>query len=228
MKSSRIASWRHLAFSILGILACSGAPDAGAAQTKKTAAQTASTSTQAKSGKSAPAKQGTSGSKSGAKTKTGNPKATAGSKAATKSSGGGSGSAKACYKTTVQKGRKQRVKVPCGPAPEPVLNQSPINEKALQQSGEPLPNSPVKARSAPIRAYAVDGATFYQNGRKFRIEGLGDQAGMSNEREANKLQQILDSGLVTTEPIGNDESGAMRAVVKVDGRDISELMRMRP
>jgi len=213
MKPSRIVRWRHLAFGILGALMCVSAPTVAAAQAKKTATHTTAASEKSKSSKSASTK------KSPASTKK-----APGDKTTAKSAGG----AKACYKTTVSKGRKQRVKVPCGPAPEPVLSQSPINEKALQQSGEPLPNSPVKARSAPIRAYAVDGLTFYQNGRKFRIEGMDDQAGLSNEREAHKLQQILDSGTVTMEPIGNDDSGAMRAVVKVDGRDVSELMRMRP
>jgi hypothetical protein len=125
------------------------------------------------------------------------------------------------------KGRKGRRA--CVPA-ESVLSKSPINAKALEESGKPLDGSPVKARSAPIRAYAVDGATFFLGGRKYQVEGLGadTEAELAYEHAAQRLQGILDSGLVTTEALGLDENGVMRAVVRVDGRNVADLLRARP
>ena len=168
-----------------------------------------------------PAAKKTSG-KSSSKTSSG--KSAKSSKTSSKS-----GKKKACYETVTKKGKKHKVKVACEAA-EPMLSKSPINSKALEQSGQPLDNAPVKARSAPIRAYAVDGTTFFHNGRKFRIEGLDPDTGaeLTHASAAQRLQQILDSGTVTTEALGPDDSGAMRAIVRVDGRDVAELMKQKP
>lgn len=149
---------------------------------------------------------------------------------ATASKSTGTPKAKTCHATVTHKGKKKRVARPCAEPAEPVLSNSPLHEKALQESGTPLEGSPVKARSAPIRAYAVDGSTFYHNGRLYRIDGLGtgSSAGLTNEHAAQKLQQILDSGKITLEPSGSDDTGAMRALVRIDGRDVVERLKLTP
>lgn len=177
-------------------------------------------------------KGATASQKSSAKAKkpsSAKPKSSAakrGSGAARSASAGG----RTCYETVKRKGKSVRVKTPCPSASSPVLTRSPIHERALQESGTPLDGSPVKARSAPIRAYAVDGGTFFHNGRKYKVDGLGDAAGagLTHDHAAHRLQQILDSGHVSLEPIGADDTGAMRALVKVDGRNVAELLRAKP
>ncbi|MCL2658594.1 MAG: hypothetical protein FWD62_14510 [Betaproteobacteria bacterium] len=131
----------------------------------------------------------------------------------------------ACHPHKGRKGKRS-----CAPPAERALSNSPINAKALEESGKPLDGAPVKARSVPIRAYAVDGATFFLGGRKYRIEGLGadTDAELMHDHAAQRLQGILDSGLVTTEALGLDENGVMRAVVRVNGRDVADLLRARP
>jgi endonuclease YncB( thermonuclease family) len=42
-----------------------------------------------------------------------------------------------------------------------------------------------------------------------------------------KLQQLLDSGRVSIEPIGTEGSDVTVARVRIDGRDLSELAGMR-
>ncbi len=186
----------------------------------------ATTTPKQKSASSATQSQAASGGRSTNKSAKKAPAKTGGSHASSSKSA----KPRACYDTVVRKGKKQRVRVACGEPAEPVLSKSPINAKSLEQSGQPLDNSPVKARSAPIRAYAVDGTTFFHNGRKFRIEGLDLESGaeLTHEHAAQRLQKILDSGAVTTEAIGPDDSGAMRAIVRVGGRDVAELMKQRP
>ncbi len=214
---SKIRVLRRLLISSLLVAVCVGIAPLAQATTKHkshAAAQTGAKKSSAKaksSGKPASKKSGATKSTA----KHGAPKAA---------------QAKSCYETVVKKGKKHKVKVACPPASEPMLSKSPINAKALEQSGQPQDNAPVKARSAPIRAYAVDGVTFFHNGRKFRIEGLdaGSGAELTHEHAAQRLQQILDSGAVTTESLGPDDSGAMRAVVRVDGRNVADLMKQRP
>jgi hypothetical protein len=205
---------RRLAVSsLLAALVAGVSPLASATTTKHKSHTSAEAKPAAKKTSSKSSGKSTSG-KSGSKSSKGSSK---------------SGKGKACYETVTKKGKKHKVKVACEAA-EPVLSKSPINSKALEQSGQPLDNSPVKARSAPIRAYAVDGTTFFHNGRKFRIEGLDPDTGveLTHANAAQRLQQILDSGTVTTEALGPDDSGAMRAIVRVDGRDVAELMKQRP
>lgn len=140
---------------------------------------------------------------------------------------------KYCYAKVRRHGRLVRVRKPCGES-EQVLTNSPLQERALDEStktaGDKAPGDAVvsgKGRTSVIRAYAVDGTTFFHNGRKIHIEGLSqdDNAGLTHELATQKLQRLLDSGAVSVDPIAADETGAMRAFVKIDGRNVADLMK---
>jgi endonuclease YncB( thermonuclease family) len=76
------------------------------------------------------------------------------------------------------------------------------------------------------RAYAMDGATFYQSGRKIRVQGLDARdPGMSSEHATQRLQRALDAGSVTVEPVEVDGSGHTVAVVRVNGRNVADAVR---
>ncbi|WP_232417839.1 thermonuclease family protein [Methyloversatilis thermotolerans] len=77
------------------------------------------------------------------------------------------------------------------------------------------------------RHYAVDGTTFYADGVRVRAAGIDslEMAGASGIAK-QRLQQLLDSGRVSIEPLGN-EGGDTVARVKIDGRDLSELVSGR-
>lgn len=78
------------------------------------------------------------------------------------------------------------------------------------------------------RHYAVDGSTFYADGVRVRAAGLdsldmNSASGMAKQR----LQQLLDSGRVSIEPLGSDGGDVTVARVRVDGRELSELIGVR-
>ncbi len=79
------------------------------------------------------------------------------------------------------------------------------------------------------RHYAVDGSTFYADGVRVRaaagLEGI-EMAGASGMAK-QRLQQLLDSGRVSIEPLGMDGGDVTLARVRVDGRDVSELASTR-
>ncbi|MBN9696104.1 MAG: hypothetical protein J0L85_09935, partial [Zoogloea sp.] len=76
------------------------------------------------------------------------------------------------------------------------------------------------------RAYAMDGATFYQGGRKIRVQGLDiREPGMTSEHATQRLQRALDSGSLSVEPVEVDGSGHTVAVVRVNGRNVAETVR---
>lgn len=93
----------------------------------------------------------------------------------------------------------------------------------------PLAAVPVfRPPKAPAqRHYAVDGTTFYADGVRVRAAGIDslEMAGASGIAK-QRLQQLLDSGRVSIEPLGN-EGGDTVARVKIDGRDLSELVSGR-
>ncbi|WP_374399855.1 hypothetical protein [Niveibacterium sp.] len=222
MSSNRTPRFR-IAASLMGvaILCAAGLPNVAGASTSKSHTKKPTTSTSAKpsskkssTGKSASAKSGAGKTAAG--------KSTAKSASAAKP--------KVCYETVKRKGKSVKVKKPCGEPAETVVTKSPINARSLENSGTPLDGSPVKARSAPIRAYAVDGSTFFHNGRKIVVEGLGPEAsaGLTHEHSAQRLQRLLDGGTVSIDPVSADENGALRARVRVDGRDVADLMRAQP
>ncbi len=104
-------------------------------------------------------------------------------------------------------------------AAEPRSLTSPIPENALTRTA-PATNEPVKARTVPDRAYAVDGQTFFYQGRKYRVAGLkgNDNSDMAKQR----LQRSLESGTLNVSPLRTDESGVATATVRVNGRDIAD------
>lgn len=84
--------------------------------------------------------------------------------------------------------------------------------------------APARAtKSVPMRAYARDGASFYQNGQLIRIQGLTD-APAGGEHAKQRLQQWLDAGQVSVLPVGEAGGDEVLAVVRVNGRDLAEAM----
>lgn len=116
--------------------------------------------------------------------------------------------------------KNQRV---CSKA-DPVL-QSPISSNALSQGIAPAAaETQLKARTAPDRAYAVDGSTFFHQGRKFRVQGLPDE-GAGNELARQRLQNALDGGNLDVNPQTIDEAGVTTAVVRSGTRNLADVLR---
>ncbi len=119
---------------------------------------------------------------------------------------------------------------PAAPAPVPVERAVAPAMPAVM----PPPLAPAAVPAQPqtrsgrgvARAYAMDGATFYQSGRKIRVQGLDARdPGMSSEHATQRLQRALDAGSVTVEPVEVDGSGHTVAVVRVNGRNVAEAVR---
>lgn len=100
---------------------------------------------------------------------------------------------------------------------------------ASSTSNGPLavPTLPFRlSHGAPARAYARDGITFYQNGKKYRIRGLDvSDASIETEHAKQRLQKALDGGVVSVDGIDTDRSGNVLADVKVNGRDVKEILQ---
>lgn len=130
-------------------------------------------------------------------------------------------SSAACKVIKSRSGKTRRV---CGAsaAAEPVL-QSPISGNVLDASAPSDKVPEVKARSAPEHAYAVDGRTFFYLGRKYRIAGLkgADGSDMAKQR----LQQTLENGNLSIDPVNSDEAGVVTATVRINGQDIADQLR---
>jgi len=78
------------------------------------------------------------------------------------------------------------------------------------------------------RHYAVDGSTFYADGVRVRAAGLEAlETTTASSIGKQKLQQLLDSGRVSIEPLDMDDGDVTLARVKIDGKDLSELAAMR-
>jgi len=72
----------------------------------------------------------------------------------------------------------------------------------------------------------MDGATFYQSGRKYRVQGLDARdPGMSSEHATQRLQRALDAGNLVVEPVEVDGSGHTVAVVRVNGRNVADTVK---
>lgn len=119
------------------------------------------------------------------------------------------------------KGGKTRRLCKAAPA-DPVLN-SPIQGNALNKPA-PVDKGPeVKARSAPDRAYAVDGEIFFFQGRKYRVAGL-EGAGNSDMAK-QRLQKALESGNLAIDSLSTDDAGVSTATVRINGRNLAESLR---
>ena len=109
------------------------------------------------------------------------------------------------------------------PRPEPV-------RPAVPTAGDAAPLAAAAPATRPSRgvsrAYAMDGATFYQNGRKFRVQGLDvNEPGMTSEHATQRLQRALDSGNLTVDAVESDGAGHTVAVVRVNGRNVADTVR---
>jgi hypothetical protein len=118
--------------------------------------------------------------------------------------------------------RRQHCPAVAAAPAEPVL-QSPIDENALNKVPVPDKNGEIKARTAPDRAYAVDGETFFYLGRKYRVAGLNGAG--SNDMAKQRLQKALDSGSLTIEQTNTDDAGVATANVSINGHDVMDQLR---
>ncbi|MDB5814846.1 MAG: hypothetical protein JWN23_1963 [Rhodocyclales bacterium] len=83
----------------------------------------------------------------------------------------------------------------------------------------------LKARTIPDRAYAVDGYTFFHQGRKYRVVGINEElVPAGSDLAKQRLQLALDSGAISVEPEAVDENGTMRAVVRVGGKNLADVL----
>lgn len=104
---------------------------------------------------------------------------------------------------------------------------SPIGAGALespQTGGKPE----LKARTIPDRAYAVDGYTFFHQGRKYRILGINEElVPAGSDLAKQRLQMALDSGQITVEPEAIDDNGTTRALVRVGGKNLADVLNAK-
>lgn len=112
----------------------------------------------------------------------------------------------------------QMAAVPPPPPREPVLLPVAIDED---------PAGPRPGKVVPIRAYARDGSSFYQNGQVIRVQGL-KEGGAGGEHAKQRLQQLLDAGQVTVLPVGDAAGAEMVAEVRVNGRDVAQTLAASP
>lgn len=103
----------------------------------------------------------------------------------------------------------------------------------VQDSNKPLTGGAVdtqngkelKARTIPDRAYAVDGYTFFHQGRKYRVLGIDEtRIPAGSDLAKQRLQLALDSGTITVEPETVEDNGTTRAVVKISGKNLAEVL----
>ncbi len=105
---------------------------------------------------------------------------------------------------------------------------SPIGAGELNAASIPLKQPELKARTIPDRAYAVDGYTFFHQGRKYRVIGINEEVvPAGSDLAKQRLQLALDSGPITVEPEAADDNGVMRAVVKVGGKNLADVLNER-
>ncbi len=115
------------------------------------------------------------------------------------------------------------------PAPAPQAP-APAPAPAVSAPAQPPLAAPAAVIQRPARgaarAYAMDGATFYQGGRKIRVQGLDvREPGMTSEHATQRLQRALDGGSLSVEPVETDASGHLIAVVRVNGRNVADTVR---
>ena len=118
--------------------------------------------------------------------------------------------------------------VPAPVAPQPAQRLAPAPAAVpVPVPSQVQPAAPVQRQARGVaRAYAMDGASFYQSGRKFRVQGLDARdPGMSSEHATQRLQRALDGGNLTVEPVEVDGTGHTIAVVRVNGRNVADTVR---
>lgn len=82
-------------------------------------------------------------------------------------------------------------------------------------------------RTVSGRVRTVDGDTFVTDGRRVRVRGV-DTWELSQPKgfaARQRLDQLLNSGSVTVDPRALDKYGRTVAIVRVNGQDVSSIMR---
>lgn len=102
---------------------------------------------------------------------------------------------------------------------------SPIESNALSTPSGEVRSAEVRARTVPDRAYAVDGETFFFQGRKFRV-ATTPAGEVGSVMATQRLQKALDSGTLQVEPVGVDAQGVATAAVRINGRTLESLLAL--
>lgn len=126
------------------------------------------------------------------------------------------GATKAACKPGRKKGGKRGCARHYAPPPPPMVQG--------EGAATPVRTDAVTPRNIPSRAYAADGQSFYLNGEKIRVRGAPSAGPEGSELAKQRLQKALDSGEVTLAEKSLDEGGNATAVVRVNGRDIADLL----
>jgi hypothetical protein len=155
-----------------------------------------------------------------AKSKTGS------KKSATKSGGETVQTVKTCRSVHVKTAKGYRTTHKCS-VTEGALH-SPIDANAINAQSTPGKQPELKARTIPDRAYAVDGYTFFHQGRKYRVIGIDEAlVPAGSDLAKQRLQLALDGGAISVEPEAVDENGTMRALVRVGGKNLADILNAR-
>lgn len=88
----------------------------------------------------------------------------------------------------------------------------------------PVRADPVVPKNVPTRAYAADPQSFYLNGQRIRVRGAPFIAPEGSELGKQRLQKALDGGDVSLVDRREDADGTIEAVVRVNGRDVADLL----
>lgn len=88
----------------------------------------------------------------------------------------------------------------------------------------PARPDPVVPKNVPQRAYAADAQSFYLNGERIRVRGAPFIAPDGTELAKERLQKALDGGEIALSERSIDADGNVEAIVRVDGRDVADLL----
>jgi len=88
----------------------------------------------------------------------------------------------------------------------------------------PVRADPVVPKNVPMRAYAADPQSFYLNGQRIRVRGAPFTAPEGSELGKQRLQKALDGGDISLVDRSEDADGTVEAVVRVNGRDVADLL----
>jgi len=100
-----------------------------------------------------------------------------------------------------------------------VLAAGPAEDPALS-TVRLAPPTEREAPPPPKRPYAINGESFYYDGRKIIIDGR-ELPRPDSELSKQRLQRLLDSGEVSYAPVGEPEGDVVRARVSIDGESLS-------
>lgn len=133
--------------------------------------------------------------------------------------------AQSCRTVKNKQGKSVRVcsKPAAEAAPVDPALRSPISGGTVDAASRQPDKDESKVRAAPERAYAVDGQSFFYQGRKYRIAGASGLG--SNDMAKQRLQKALESGTLSIDPVSTDEGGVATATVRVNGRDLADQLK---